>query len=109
MRIGLILATALSSVAISIANAEVPWVFENDTRYLAMGDSLGAGYGAIPQTQGYAYILYKGGAFDRLTRTLFNNASVIGVTSEAVASHQLPQAQIFGPDVVTLTGAGRAF
>jgi lysophospholipase L1-like esterase len=44
----------------SFVHAEVPWTFSNNTRYLAMGDSLAAGYGAIPVTQGYAYVLYKG-------------------------------------------------
>jgi hypothetical protein len=36
----------------SFAHAESPWTFSNNTRYLAMGDSLAAGYGAIPMTQG---------------------------------------------------------
>lgn len=37
--------------------AEVPWQFANNTRYMAMGDSLAAGYGAIPATNGYASAL----------------------------------------------------
>jgi lysophospholipase L1-like esterase len=102
----LLFAAALGSCLVSGAGAEVPWVFENDTRYLVMGDSLGAGYGAMPQTKGYAYRLYQNGTFDKLKSTLFNNASVIGVRSTEVAEHQLPQALIFGPDVVTLTVGG---
>jgi len=102
----LALAALLGSSMAASAFAAVPWVFESDTRYLVMGDSLGAGYGAMPQTQGYAYLLYKDGTVDKLKSTLFNNASVIGVNSTAVVSHQLPQAMIFGPDVVTLTVGG---
>ena len=101
-----LLAAVLGSGLIASASAEVPWVFENDTRYLVMGDSLGAGYGAIPQTKGYAYRLYQNGTFDTLKNTLFNNASIIGARSVEVAAHQLPQAQLFGPDVVTLTVGG---
>ena len=102
----LLFAAALGSCLVPGAGAEVPWVFEDDTRYLVMGDSLGAGYGAMPQTKGYAYRLYQNGTFDKLKSTLFNNASVIGVRSTEVFLHQLPQAQVFGPDVVTLTAGG---
>ena len=49
----------LRSVALGAAflfpvsvSAEVPWQFADNTRYMAMGDSLAAGYGAIPATQG---------------------------------------------------------
>jgi len=87
-------------------NAEVPWSFANNTRYMVMGDSLGAGYGARPQTQGYAYLLYKTGTFDKSNNTLLTNAAVIGVTSSDVLNHQLPQATVFSPDVVTLTVGG---
>jgi lysophospholipase L1-like esterase len=79
----------------SFAHAEVPWTFSNNTRYLAMGDSLAAGYGAIPVTQGYAYLLYQGGTFDAVTNTIFANAAVPGVTSLDVLEHQVPQATIF--------------
>jgi lysophospholipase L1-like esterase len=88
------------------AVTEVPWQFENDTRYIVMGDSLGAGYGAIPQTQGYAYLLYKQGAFDQIKSTLLTNASVIGMTSDDVLDYQVPQAIKFGPEKVTLTVGG---
>lgn len=102
-----LLVIAIMSTCILVsAKAEVPWSFGNNTRYMVMGDSLGAGYGARPQTQGYAYLLYKTSAFDKSNNTLLTNAAVIGVTSSDVLSHQLPQATIFGPDVVTLTVGG---
>lgn len=91
----------------SFADAEVPWTFSNNTRYLAMGDSLAAGFGAIPVTNGYAYLLYQGGTFDRMTNTIFANAAVPGATSTDVYDFQVPQAvNIFKPDVVTISVGG---
>jgi lysophospholipase L1-like esterase len=98
----------------SFAHAEVPWTFSNNTRYLAMGDSLAAGFGAIPVTQGYAYLLYQGGTFDAVPNTIFANAAVPGVTSLDVLEHQVPQATIFfktpvqppGSQVVTISVGG---
>jgi lysophospholipase L1-like esterase len=88
------------------AAAELPWQFAEHTRYMAMGDSLTAGYGAIPQTNGYAYVLYKTGTIDTVPNTLFTNSAVPGVTSGEVMLYQVPQAAIFKPDVVTLTMGG---
>lgn len=89
------------------AVADLPWQFDNNTRYMAMGDSLVAGYGAIPATQGYVYLLYKEGVFDKVTNTLLSNAGVPGVTSRQVLDHQVPQAvEAFRPTVITLTVGG---
>jgi lysophospholipase L1-like esterase len=89
------------------ASAELPWEFSQHTRYMALGDSLAAGYGAVPATQGYVYLLYQNGVFDRAPNTLLSNASVIGVTSQQVLAHQVPQAcQAFQPTVVTLDVGG---
>lgn len=89
------------------AAADLPWQFDNNTRYMALGDSLVAGYGAVPATQGYVYLLYREGAFDRATNTLLSNAGVPGVTSRQVLEHQVPQAiEAFRPTVITLTVGG---
>lgn len=89
------------------AAADLPWQFGNNTRYMALGDSLAAGYGAIPATQGYVYLLYKEGVFDKVTNTLLSNAGVPGVTSRQVLDHQVPQAiEAFRPTVITLTVGG---
>jgi lysophospholipase L1-like esterase len=89
------------------AAADLPWQFDNNTRYMALGDSLVAGYGAVPATQGYVYLLYKEGVFDRVTNTLLSNAGVPGVTSRQVLEHQVPQAiEAFRPTVITLTVGG---
>ncbi len=93
--------------------AQPPQVFDDGaTRYAALGDSIAAGFKAQPATQGYAFLLYQGGAFDRPARTLFNNLSAVGATSEDVLLHQVPQVLIpaaeggFLPDYVTLTVGG---
>jgi lysophospholipase L1-like esterase len=89
------------------AGAEVPWTFSNNTRYLALGDSLAAGYGAIPTTQGYAYLLYQKGTYDKTPNTIFANAAVPGATSSDVLAFQVPQAiNLFQPQVVTLSVGG---
>ena len=99
-------AAALFLVSTAV-RADVPWTFSNNTRYLAMGDSLAAGFGAIPATQGYAYLLYQGGTFDAVTNTIFSNAAVPGATSAHVLAFQVPQAvDVFQPHVVTISVGG---
>jgi len=93
-------------LAAGLARAEQPWTFDNNTRYLALGDSLAAGYGAMPGTNGYTYILYREGVYDKISNTLFANAAVPGATSRDVLDHQLPQVPRFPPHVVTLSVGG---
>jgi lysophospholipase L1-like esterase len=81
--------------------------FETHTRYMALGDSLAAGSGAIPVTQGYVYLLYQEAVFDTVPNTRFANAGVPGVTSSQVLQYQVPQAiGAFRPTVITLTVGG---
>ena len=106
-RLNILLFTLIIFLTNSVVfSAELPWQFNQHTRFMVMGDSLGSGYGALPQTKGYAYQLYQSGRIAQLTKTLFCNASVIGVTSAEVLKNQIPQAYIFRPDVVTLTVGG---
>jgi lysophospholipase L1-like esterase len=93
--------------------AQSPQVLDpNATRYMALGDSIAAGYKMAPVTQAYPYLLYQGGAFDRMPRTLFNNLAAVGATSQDVLVHQVPQALIpvtvggFGARYITLTVGG---
>lgn len=88
------------------ANAELPWQSDDHTRYLALGDSLTAGQGADPTTNGYAYLLYRDGIYDVPVLTLFADAAVPGVTSGDLLAHQVPLAGRFPPDVITLTVGG---
>ncbi len=87
--------------------------FEDNTRYLALGDSLSAGYGAHPSTNGFVYLLYQSGAIDNINNTLLNNLGVVNATSSDVLSHQLPLGELFFSDtgtdyrkVVTVTIGG---
>lgn len=86
------------------ARAELPWQFDQHTRYMALGDSLAAGYGAVPATQGYVYLLYQSGVFDTVPNTILSDAGVPGATSQHVLEHQVPEAiEDFQPTVITLT------
>jgi lysophospholipase L1-like esterase len=87
--------------------------FDNDTRYMALGDSLSAGYKAKPATQGFIFQLYQSGAIDNLNNLLFCAAAVPGATSNDVLNYQIPQVHLFFSDtgvpyrkVVTLTVGG---
>lgn len=87
--------------------AELPWQVEQHSRYMALGDSLTAGYGAIPATQGYVYLLYQSGVFDTVPNTTLCNAGVPGATSQDVLEYQVPQAiERFRPTVITITIGG---
>lgn len=58
-------------------------------------------------TQGYAYLLYQQGVYDKTTNTLFANAAVPGATSSDVLAYQVPQAITrFQPGVLTLSVGG---
>lgn len=103
----IVLALAVCMLAPAAVRAELPWQFDTHTRYMAMGDSLTAGYGAVPATEGFAYLLYRSGVFDTVPNTLFCNAGVPGATSSDVLSYQVPQAiRDFRPGVITLTVGG---
>jgi lysophospholipase L1-like esterase len=92
--------------------AQSPQQFDPDvTRYMAIGDSLSAGYKAMPVTQGFVYLLYQDGVFDRVPHTLFCNAAVPGATSQDVLLYQVPQVLMpidrgFNPKYITLTVGG---
>ncbi len=78
----------------------------DNTRYMALGDSLAAGYGAVPATHGYVYLLYEQGVFDQVPNTLFSNSAVPGSTSTDILQYQVPQIPRFHPDVITLSVGG---
>jgi hypothetical protein len=88
--------------------------FIRDGYYLSMGDSIGAGEGALPATHGFAYQLYEQGVFGRTQNMHFSNIAIGAVTAEEVLAFQVPQALCIqppriavAPSVITLTaGAG---
>lgn len=103
----------LTLAAVPAAWAQ-PWVsFDDNTRYLALGDSLSAGYGAKPATQGFVYQIYQSGVIDNLNNMLFCTAAVPNSTSADVLHYEVPEAPLFFTDtgktykqVVTLTVGG---
>jgi lysophospholipase L1-like esterase len=72
--------------------------FENDTRYLALGDSISASYGAKPVTQGFTYQLYQSGVFDNTNNLVFCSLAVPNALSSDVLNYQVPMAKLcFAP------------
>ena len=108
----IVFAAALGAAPASALDDKSPIIAEDATRYMALGDSLAAGYLALPVTKGYTYRLYDTGSFDAISHTLFCNAAVPGASSSDVLMHQVPQALIrsanggFAPKYVTLTVGG---
>jgi lysophospholipase L1-like esterase len=89
--------------ASTLGFAAQPWTLDDNVRYLSMGDSFAAGKGAIPVTQGFAYLLYQDGVFGNITNVTFANAAVPGVDSAQVLAYQVPPAiSAFQPEVVTV-------
>jgi lysophospholipase L1-like esterase len=88
--------------------------FIKDGYYISMGDSIGAGEGALPVTHGFAYQLYEQGVFGRTQTLDFGNIAIRAATAEDVLAFQVPQALCIQPpriaappSVITLTaGAG---
>ena len=58
------------------ASAQYWTSFADNTRYMALGDSLSAGYGAHPATQGFVYQLYQSRAIDKVNNLLLCNVGV---------------------------------
>lgn len=95
------------AVTAPLAFAELPWQLDQHTRYMALGDSLASGYGAIPATQGYAYQLYNSGIPGSVPNTIFCNAAVPGATSADVLAYQVPQAiNVMHPTIITISVGG---
>ncbi|MCU1338299.1 MAG: hypothetical protein JWO19_3880 [Bryobacterales bacterium] len=113
-RIAIITALGVLALAGAPPAWAQPWVsFDDNTRYLALGDSLSAGYAAKPVTQGFAFQVYQGGSIDNLNNLLFCDAAVPNAQSSDVLHYQVPQAHLFFADtgktyrkVVTLTVGG---
>lgn len=108
----IVFAAALEAAPAFASDHPSQVIAEDATRYMALGDSLAAGYLALPVTKGYTYRLYDSASFDAISHTLFCNAAVPGATSGDVLMHQVPQALIqaadggFNPKYVTLTVGG---
>ena len=85
--------------------------FPKNVYYLAMGDSVAAGEGALPVTSGYVYDLYDRGVFGQKQDTEFANVALRGARSWELRDHQAAQAlcatTVLRPTVVTVTAGAR--
>lgn len=105
------LAATLAMISLpALASAQVN--FPKDLYYLAFGDSVAAGEGAMPVTNGYVYQLYEQGTFGQKQRMEFANSAIRGARSwelrEQVAQ-ALCAAPARRPTVVTITAGANDF
>ena len=104
-------AALVISLAPAAAQAQIN--FEKTGYYAAMGDSVAAGEGAMPVTNGYAYRLYDHGTFGQKQATDFSNLAVRGARSWEFRDHQVAQLLCAQPaqrpTVVTITVGANDF
>jgi lysophospholipase L1-like esterase len=90
------LTALLAALVLAVPTSAQPWTtFDSDSRYAALGDSISAGYGVTPTTQGFPYQIYQSGAIDDLNKTLFAMMAVPGALSRDVLNYQIPQLKLF--------------
>jgi hypothetical protein len=87
--------------------------FPKNSYYVGMGDSVAAGEGAMPVTNGYVYRLYDESAFGKKKEMDFANIGVRGGRSWDLLDHQAPQVLCAEPEqrptVVTITAGANDF
>jgi lysophospholipase L1-like esterase len=102
---------SVMTVMPALASAQVN--FAKDGYYVAMGDSVAAGEGAMPVTNGYAYELYEKSTFGAKQQTDFANLAVRGGRSWELRDHQVAQLLCAEPaqrpTVVTITAGANDF
>jgi lysophospholipase L1-like esterase len=96
LRLFITLTALLAVLAVAAPASAQPWTtFDSDARYVALGDSISAGYGVTPATQGFPYQLYHSGTINNLNHTLFAMMAVPGALSSDVLNYQVPQVKRF--------------
>ncbi len=87
--------------------------FTKRSYYVGMGDSVAAGEGAMPVTNGYVYRLYDESAFGKKQEMDFSNMGTRGARSWDLRDHQAPQVLCAEPEqrptVVTITAGANDF
>ena len=110
-RLGLALSFLTLILVPALAFAQVN--FPKKSYYVGMGDSVAAGEGAMPVTNGYVYRLYDEGVFGKKQETDFANIGVRGGRSWDLRDHQAPQVLCAEPEqrptVVTITAGANDF
>jgi lysophospholipase L1-like esterase len=114
IRTSTLLLVAVLVLALGTASAQIN--FEKTDYYLSLGDSVAAGEGALPVTQGFVYRLYNQNVFSNKQDLDFANIAIKGVTSEEVLALQVPQALCVlppriavAPSVITLSAGANDF
>lgn len=105
-------ATICALMVPAAASAQIN--FQKSGYYAALGDSVAAGEGAMPVTNGYAYQLYEQSVFGAKQEMDFSILAVRGGRSWDLLNHQVPQLLCAEPaqrpTVVTVTaGANDLF
>lgn len=107
---------SLAVVLLAIVTPATGWAqinFEKTGYYVALGDSVAAGEGAMPVTHGYAYQLYEQGVFGQKQRMDFANMGLRGGRSWDLRDHQVAQVLCAEPaqrpTVVTVTAGANDF
>lgn len=104
---------AIACVLLSPAVAAAQVNFEKTGYYAALGDSVAAGEGAMPATNGYTYQLYEQGVFGTKQQMDFSSLAVRGGRSWDLLNHQVPQLlcaePAMRPTVVTITMGANDF
>jgi len=95
----------------AVASAQIS--FPKTDYYAGLGDSVAAGGGALPVTNGYVYQLYDHGVFGQKTDVNFANLSVRGGRTWELRDNQVPQilctAPALRPTVITITAGANDF
>jgi GDSL-like lipase/acylhydrolase family protein len=95
----------------TMASAQIS--FPKSEYYVGMGDSVAAGTGALPVTNGYVYQLYDHGVFGQKTDVAFANVSVRGGRTWELRDSQVPEvlctSPALRPTVVTITAGANDF
>ena len=104
----LLLLVALSIPGLASAQINFP----KSNYYVAIGDSLSAGEGAMPVTQGAVYRLYDQSVFAKKQDMDFSNIAIRAARTWEVLNYQVPEAICltgFEPSVVTITVGANDF
>jgi hypothetical protein len=103
------LLTLILVPALAVAQVNFP----KNSYYVGMGDSVAAGEGAMPVTNGYVYRLYDESAFGKKKELDFSNMGTRGARSWDLRDHQAPQVLCAEPEqrptVVTITAGANDF
>jgi hypothetical protein len=104
-------AFSVMTLAATLASAQIN--FPKNGYYAAMGDSVAAGEGAMPVTDGYTYQLYDHGVFGPKQAMDFANVAVRGARSWELRDHQVAELLCAEPaqrpTVVTITAGANDF